>query len=62
MTASENDQAPSNNSATVITEARLRPTTLTYTGATTGDYHDAATVSAKLIDNTSGHCRSPASR
>ena len=54
VTASENDQAPSNNSASTTTEAKLRPTTLTYTGATTGDYHDAATVSAKLTDNTTG--------
>jgi hypothetical protein len=26
----------------------LKPTTLTYTGATSGDYHDAVTLSAKL--------------
>ena len=54
VTASENDQAPANNTATVTTEARLRPTSLTYTGATTGDYHDAATVSATLRDTTTG--------
>jgi uncharacterized repeat protein (TIGR01451 family) len=29
------------------------PTIVTYTGATTGDYHDAATVSAKLTDDSS---------
>jgi hypothetical protein len=30
------------------------PTKLTYTGATSGDYNDAVTMSAKLIDNSNG--------
>ncbi len=35
------------NDVTVVT----RPTTTTYTGATTGDYHDPVTLSGNLIDN-----------
>ncbi len=31
-----------------------RPTTLVYTGATTGDYHDAVTLSARLADAATG--------
>jgi hypothetical protein len=41
-----------NNYASVSTTALRRPTTITYTGATTTDYHDPATVSAKLTDTT----------
>jgi uncharacterized repeat protein (TIGR01451 family) len=52
VTASENDQRPSNNMASVVTEAKVRPTSLTYTGATAGDYHDDATVSARFVDTT----------
>jgi len=37
-----------------ITVAVRVPTTLTYTGATTSDYHDAATVSAKLTNSVTG--------
>ena len=54
VAASENDQAPSNNSATVISEARVRPTDLVYLGVTSGDFHDPATVSAKLVDSLTG--------
>jgi uncharacterized repeat protein (TIGR01451 family) len=55
VTASESDQDPSNNSATVVTEARVRPTTLVYTGATTSDFDDSVVVSAKLTDNTAAN-------
>jgi len=37
-----------------FTTAQPRPTKLTYNGATTGDFHDAATVSAALTDVSSG--------
>jgi uncharacterized repeat protein (TIGR01451 family) len=52
VTAFQNDPVMTNNFASVSTTALRRPTTITYTGATTTDYHDPATVSAKLTDTT----------
>ena len=52
VSASENDQHPENNSSTTTTTVSLRPTKVTYTGATTADYHDGVTASAHLIDAT----------
>jgi len=48
------DQRASNNDATASTIVSLRPTTLTYTGSLTEDFHDDATVSAHLVDTTTG--------
>jgi hypothetical protein len=55
VSSAQNDHVPANNSVTITTTANLRPTTLTYTGATTSDFHDAATVSAHLVDTTTGN-------
>ena len=52
--AAQRDLAIANNSDTELTTVNLRPTTLTYTGSTTSDFHDAAIVSAHLVDTTTG--------
>ena len=48
----QDDPNMANNSATIVTTANARPTTLLYTGPTTGDYNDVVTVSGKLTDST----------
>ncbi len=49
VTSTSGDPNGSNDSASVVT-AMLRPTMLVYTGDTSQDYHDAATVSFVLED------------
>jgi PKD repeat protein len=49
------DDAGLTNSVSHTVTVVKRPTTMTYTGATSGDYHDAVTLSAHLADaGTSG--------
>jgi uncharacterized repeat protein (TIGR01451 family) len=52
--ATETDPNTADNNATVTTTANARPTTLVYTGATTQDFNDPFTASAKLTDTTTG--------
>jgi PKD repeat protein len=50
------DSAGLTNSQTQTVTVGLRPTTLAYTGATSGNFNHAVTLSAQLIDNeTSSH-------
>ena len=42
------------NGADASTDVLAHPTRITYTGATTSDYHDAAVLSAKLVDTVTG--------
>ena len=52
VTAAESDQDSTNNTASVTTEARLRPTSVAWVAGSTSDYHDPVTVSGKLVDTT----------
>jgi uncharacterized repeat protein (TIGR01451 family) len=51
----QKDPVGTNNGATVTATAKLRPTTLTYTGAQAGDFHDPAILSGHLVDSTTGN-------
>ena len=54
VSATQKDHVPANNSASTTTTVNLRPTTVTYSGATSGDYHDPATMAGTLIDTATG--------
>jgi PKD repeat protein len=47
------DDAGLTNTVTHPVTVGLRPTTTTYTGDTSGDYHDAVTLSGNLVDTAS---------
>ena len=48
------DPHPANDSDSVSTDVLTHPTSIVYTGSTTSDYHDAAVLSAKLVDVVTG--------